>query len=481
LLKYFETLKSRFSFRKPIWNPQAVREFLTALVLLGAALFFALSAQSAARRGDSTVGTILSVLALLLALVTAVTIVPRLARRVHFGRWLLPFSFSITREGGAYLLVIFLLSLTAMNTGNNLLFLILATLLSAILVSGIVARTSLRSVFVSLQVPENVFEGEKISIKVSLRNTKRLFPSFSISVEDLGAIRISSAPSKHGKWLPWRVRQIGGERGANGSVLRHSAYFPIIPPGETRTELVFQSFPRRGPYRLEGFKLSTRFPFGFFRRGERVRAEGEVLVYPSIQEVSSYFNLLPFLPGRLEGLHVGHGESLYAIRRYQEGESARHVDWKATAKTGELMAREYAREEESKFCLILDTLIHRPATPGYADDFEKAVSLAASLAAHFSQEGAELEFLTPYEYVPRGLGIGHLYRILRSLAVVDCQVATDGISADLRGELSGIIEPHTLQEILSEKVFKIIITSKPKGSFPATIWRSSHVIYFDEL
>jgi uncharacterized protein (DUF58 family) len=480
LLRYYETLKSHFSSGKLAGSVQAFREFLTALILLGTALFFALSARAATQRGERTIGIILSLIALLLAAVTAFTIVPRIARRVHFSRWPWPFSFSITAEGGIYLLAVFLLSLAALNTGNNLLFLILATLLSTIIISGIVARSSLRSVFVSLQVPENVFEGEKISIKVSLKNTRRVIPSFSISVEDLHATT-GSPPSKLSKRLfRRRVRSVK-EEASNGPVLQHSAYFPIIPPGETRTELVFQSFPRRGPYRVKGFKLSTRFPFGFFRRGERVNAEGEVLVYPSIHEVSSFFHLLPFTPGRLEGSHVGHGESLYAIRKYQDGESARLVDWKATAKTGELMAREYAREEESKFCLILDTRIQPPLSEDYAEQFERAVSLAASLAAHFSDESVELEFLTPGKYVARGIGPVHLYRILRSLAVVTCEVAETGAPSDLRGELSAVVERQTLQEILSDKVFKIIITSKPRGSFPGTIWRSSHVIYFDEL
>ncbi|HYK90940.1 MAG TPA: DUF58 domain-containing protein [Acidobacteriota bacterium] len=478
--RYFEILKSRFNTHSHTWNAKAIRDFLVALILLGTALLFALAADNAARRGENTVCVVLSVLALVLALVTAVTIVPRIARRVHFSKWLLPFSFSITREGGVYLLIVFLLSLAAINTGNNLLFLILAAMLSAILISGIVARTSLRSVFVSLQVPENVFEGERISVKVSLKNTKRFFPSFSISVEDVHAVR-PHRPLRLRSWFRrGKNREAHRDSGA-GSVLSHPAYFPVIPAGETRTELVYQSFPRRGPFRLEGFKLSTRFPFGFFRRGERVRAGGEVLVYPSIQEVSSYYHLLPFLPGRLEGKHLGHGESLYAIRRYQEGESARLVDWKATAKTHELMARDYAREEESKFCLILDTLIHPTARADYADRFEEAVSLAASLAAHFSEEGAELELLTPLEYVPRGIGIAHLYLILRSLAVVTCSPPTAETSTDLRDELSGVVEEHILQEILSDKVFKIIITSKPKGSFSYTLWHSSHVIYFDEL
>jgi uncharacterized protein (DUF58 family) len=157
------------------------------------------------------------------------------------------------------------------------------------------------------------------------------------------------------------------------------------------------------------------------------------------------------------------------------------VDWKATAKMGELMAREYARNEESKFCLILDTFIHPPLRPENAESFEKAVSLAASLAWYFSEEGAELEFLTPHGNVTRGEGQEQLYRILRSLAVVECQPASPANSSDLRGELSGVVDAQALQQIMSDKIFKIIITSKPRGSFPSRIWRSSHVIYFDEL
>jgi uncharacterized protein (DUF58 family) len=261
------------------------------------------------------------------------------------------------------------------------------------------------------------------------------------------------------------------------------AYFPILRPGEMRSELTVQSFPKRGLYRLQAFWISTRFPFGFFRRGERFEAKGEVLVYPLIREISSYFHLLPFLPGNLEGRHAGQGENLLSIRKYQESESARIIDWKATAKTGELMAREFERDEESKFCLILDTRLHGVARADCEGVFEKAVSLAASITAHFLKEGAGIEFLTPHEYVPRGTGIHHLYRILRSLAVVKYETGSpEGPSTRWdQDQFSGIKDIQALHQILSDKVFKIIITSQPRGSFPSAIWRSSHVIFFNEL
>ena len=481
MLRYLKTSKSRSDPRESPWHAQGLKEFAIALPLLGLALFMALMSQSAALRGDSTRGIAYSLAALLLAAITAVTIVPRLARKTNLFGWMMRLSFSITRAGGIFIIVVFMLSLAAINTGNNLLFLIVAALLSSIITSGIAARTSLRSVSVCVRVPENVFEGERLSLKVSLRNQKRFFSAFSVTVEDLDLGTSISDGGGLGKQVLGRRHRKPKASETARPILRQAAYFPVVLPGETRSELVSQFFPQRGLYRLEGFRISTRFPFGFFKRTEHARTRGEVLVYPSIHEVSGYFHLLPFLPGRLEGMRVGQGESLYAIRKYQGGDSARLVDWKATAKTGELMSREYARDEESKFCLILDTLVRPPLPDGHNEEFEKAVRLAASLAAHFTEEGAELEFLTPFEYLPRGVGTGQFHRILRSLATVACEPAPPESSPDLRGELSGIVDPQQLQQILSDKLFKIIISSKPRGSFTSTIWRSSHVVYFDEL
>jgi uncharacterized protein (DUF58 family) len=403
----------------------------------------------------------------------------RTARKLNLSRWRSPYSFRITVWGGILILAAFLIALAAVRTGNNLLYLILALALSATLTAGMVARLSLHGIFVSLLVPQNVFEGENVSIKITLHNQKRRLPAFSVRVEDLSLMRVRS--------LAGRLRRLGSGRAGPTAeaqetipVLHHAAYFPAIPAGESRSELISQSFPRRGAYRLEGMHLSTRFPFGFFRRGERVAVSGEVLVYPSIRQISSDFHLLPFLPGKLEGRRVGHGESLYAIRMYQDGESARMIHWKATAKTGNLMIREYAREEESEFCLILDTRIHG-APADHQREFEAAVSLTASLASHFVSEGAEFEYVTPHEHVPRSTGIDHLYCILRSLAVVRWESAAREDLAELDRELAGGPPRDDLQRILSEKVFKIILTSRPRGAFPAPVWRSSYVIYFDEL
>jgi uncharacterized protein (DUF58 family) len=413
---------------------------------------------------------------------------------VELSRWRPPFSFGITRPGLLFVLAVFLIALAAVRTGNNMLYLILAILLAATIASGVVARLSLRALFVSLQVPQNVFVGEDVSIKISMKNQKSWCTSFSILAEDVALIRARRRAGRAARLLFGKTGRASVAADAE-PVLRHAAYFPAIPAGETRAELITQSFPRRGAYPLEGLRLSTQFPFGLFRRGERISVSGEIVVYPTIREISSDLHLLPFLPGKLEGKQPGPGESLYAIRNYHEGESARLIHWKATAKTGKLMAREYAREEESEFCLILDTDVGMGDEQALAS-FEKAVSLAASLAAHFAREAADFEFLTPNEHVSRGTGTEHLYRILRSLAVVAPNrrpVIPPGHATVLEGtpsrpgerdvgtQFSKALEPDDLAQILSEKVYKIILTSRPRGTLPGPVWRSSYVVYFDEL
>ncbi len=409
---------------------------------------------------------------------------PPLQQSANMRRRVFPFSFGITREGALYIILVFLLSLASVNTGNNLLFMILATSLSAIVVSGIVSHYSLKQISISLYLPENVFVGERVPVKVTAKNRKRIIPSFSIRVEDPDLNRTPLLKGILRRLISHIHRKASiVPASSDRAILRQSAYFALLRPGEARSELALQSFPHRGLYSLDGLLISTCFPFGFFRRGEHIGAKGEVLVYPFIQDISSFFHLLPFLTGSYEGKRAGRGDDLFSIRKYQEGESARAIDWKATAKTGALMAREFAQDEELRFCLILDTWIHSQTLEGHISNFEKAVSLAASIVAHFLEEGAGMEFLTPHEHVPRGAGRDQLHRILRLLAMVRSEKmpAMAPFNFWSQSGFPCIANPRTLRKIFSDKVFKIILTSKPRGSLPSGIWRSSHVIFFDEL
>jgi uncharacterized protein (DUF58 family) len=291
---------------------------------------------------------------------------------------------------------------------------------------------------------------------------------------------------------------------------RSVAFFPTLRAGETRSERLEQTFPRRGR-RRQTLQVSTRFPFGFFRRRNPLPSQ-ELLVYPAIGKIPEFLQS-NILSGRRESRQRGSGDNFYSIREYQDGESARAIDWKATAKAQKLMAREYAREDEIRCLLILDTyrsspekgeseeVIAKPSSlAGNAgilpavfrnmqarrprshvkssaitlkkndqDDelFEKAISLAAGLATRFIKDGASLEFLTPEVYIPADSGDRHLYRILETLALTR-------------------ISPQPFQNLQSKiknqkSKIHIILTPLPAESFPAGIRRFSRIIPFETL
>jgi uncharacterized protein (DUF58 family) len=114
-----------------------------------------------------------------------------------------------------------------------------------------------------------------------------------------------------------------------------------------------------------------------------------------------------------------------------------------------------------------------------AGKFEAAVGLAAGLSSHFIQEGAEVEFAVPENVVLLQSGEQHLHRILGVLALIeplwDCSEKE-------------FIWPASVAEstiggagIPPERQYKILLTSRPRGSIPSSIWRTSRVEYIAEL
>jgi len=152
------------------------------------------------------------------------------------------------------------------------------------------------------------------------------------------------------------------------------------------------TFPRRGVYRQEAFRIVTRFPFGFLRKARQLNLKTEALVYPSVEPTTEFLEILPGLQGALESLTKGRGQDLYALRDYLPNDSARHVHWKASARSGSLMVREFTREDDCRILLVLDphlsaeesSLLKRGASL-LNERFERAVTICASLACIFTK------------------------------------------------------------------------------------------------
>ena len=95
-----------------------------------------------------------------------------------------PRQLRFTPEGTRFVIVALAIGVAAINTGNNLLYLILAMLLSMITLSGILSESSLRMVEIKRGLPKVAFAGKPFVVKITAVNNKRRLPSISLTFQD---------------------------------------------------------------------------------------------------------------------------------------------------------------------------------------------------------------------------------------------------------------------------------------------------------
>jgi uncharacterized protein (DUF58 family) len=429
----------------------AVRAFFLSITALTAALLLALYSGAAAELGQVVLASTSALAALAIAGWVGVTLVPVLAKRTPL-RWIaFKMEYRVTFEGWIYLGGIIIVALAALNTGNNLLFLILASLIAIFLMSGILSSISLSGIQLRLVLPEHIFAGQPVRAMVELENQKLTLPSFSLRVE--------AAKAKDGQAT---------------AMLETPVYFPYLPKHDRVQQVIPVTFPRRGVYCQEAFRIVTRFPFGFLRKARQLNLKTEALVYPSVEPTAEYLEILPGLEGALESLTKGRGQDLYALRDYVPTDSARHVHWKASARSGSLMVREFTREDDCRILLVLDPHLSaedssqlKPGATATNPRFERAVNICASLAWHFYENNSLLQFRSAGVETPLAPADQAIFPILQHLAVA--RPLPPDPSQSLMADLA-----------TSPELFKIIVTGRPHGSVPGPVWSSSYVVFLDD-
>ena len=418
-------------------------KFLTAII--GLALAFAAALFSTVEResGNFWATLLLASVALLLSVLVGVTTVPTLARRVAGARLRDAFDYEVTRVGITYVVAVLIVGIAALNTGNNLLYMIVAAMLGAILVSGFASAMVLRGLQLDVRLPEHVFAGQAQKGRIVLRNSRRWVPSLSIQV-------IAAKP-KTGKRALWR-RKNARKQDLAPVLFEGAVYFPLIPPGKEVSAEIELLFATRGRYQQENFLLATRFPFAFLTKTRRIPLQREIVVYPAVEVADEALEALPLISGEFETFQRGRGDDLYRIREYVPEDSARHVDWKATARTGSLKVREFSREDEYKLRIILDN-----PSPGAlaSQSYERAVTVAASLAWHFANQNAEVSFATQESGVSNDV-----YDFLQRLALIGPATST---------------APYG--EMLDAHGYNIVVTAQAQGAIPTRLWDSSFYIF----
>ena len=308
-----------------------------------------------------------------------------------------------TRDGWWCLFAATGLGLAAVNTGNNLVYLLCSMLLALIVVSGVLSEQSMRGLHLAAALPEAIYAGRPALLGATMANRKGRLPSCSVTLEVLG-------------------------RGA-----RRFLYVPWLEAGAERLCTWEVTLPTRGRQRLAGVRLTTRFPFALFVKAGRVVLDEEVLVYPAVRPLSPAVWSRLGEAGEAAARRRGRGHDLYDLRGYRPGDDPRLIHWRSSAKTRTLMVRELEEDTALDARLVL-------AGTGARDRerLERGLSEAASLAVYLLGSGAAVELVGPGIFVAFGRGYGQARAILTALALYEppttlaAESAADTATAALR-------------------------------------------------
>ncbi|MFT3708285.1 MAG: DUF58 domain-containing protein [Archangium sp.] len=302
--------------------------------------------------------------------------------RERWRRWLRPpRTLKTTRIGRTYLVITVGIGLAALNTGNNLLYLVLGFLLSIIVLSGVLSERVIRDLRVKRLLPDGAFAKEPFALRYEVtRKEGRAF-----------AVRISEG----------------------GNTLDGWAWIPTIAAGESVIARADVTAPRRGPLRLTEVQISTFFPFGLFEKTRSFDLEDQLLVWPR-----RGFSCDP--PAADHGLQSGdHGNQRHrdgsgdvqALRELGELEDARRVHWRKSATVGKLLKVEREREDRHQFTLkIAET------EPG--DELELKCEETAAITNRLLADGNDVGLEAGGRRIRPGAGPGHEKRILSALAML---------------------------------------------------------------
>ena len=289
-----------------------------------------------------------------------------------------------TRSGAVFTAGILAVGLAAVNTGNNLLFLLLGALLGLVALSGLLSEQMVRPISVVRKVPRGVPVGQPARIRYDITNRGSRLPVYTIELRETG--------------------------------LPGAAFGPVVPPGETLTIRNDPVFIRRGTVPLDTLILATAFPFGLFRKERDLSLPGELVIWPSTQRPVRPLDLAGDRSreqGSRASARAVHRGDYRSLREYRPGDDPRDVHWKAAARSGALMVREYEGEDAAGIWVCLDAA----APPGV--EAERAVEIAASILARTLREGREVGFATQGRVHTPGKGEAHLEGILDTLARLD--------------------------------------------------------------
>ncbi|RLJ70985.1 uncharacterized protein (DUF58 family) [Hydrogenivirga caldilitoris] len=279
----------------------------------------------------------------------------------------------VKRSGAIFIGITVFLGVAAANTGNNLLYILVSSMLALMLTSGISSIINLKNIEVRLIPPPEIYAHRRASFRVIARKSS-VIPSF--------LIRVSSGIDE--------------------------TLFPIVDRRERETHLGFL-FEKRGRVDRVRLTLSSDFPLGMFVRSMDISLDVPIVVFPapivtSLRILSSGSSMEGHSPYPF--LTKGY-EELKSIREYA-GEPIKLIHWKLSAKKDELLVREMLDEEKEPVVLTLDMV---------EGDIETRLSKLAYLTIELIRLGYPVGLKLGDKEVPPERGNLQKLHILRELAL----------------------------------------------------------------
>jgi uncharacterized protein (DUF58 family) len=165
-----------------------------------------------------------------------------------------------------------------------------------------------------------------------------------------------------------------------------TAAFPVprLRGGGTHEEIFTIPTRRRSVITVGPVKSVRADPLGLLRREMTWTDEQEVFVHPRVKNLTgSSTGFLKDLEGRVTNDITSSDVNFHALRDYVPGDDRRHIHWKTTARTGQLMVRQFEETRRSHLAVLLST---RAEDYAHEDEFELAVSVCGSLGLQAIKE-----------------------------------------------------------------------------------------------
>jgi len=197
-----------------------------------------------------------------------------------------------------------------------------------------------------------------------------------------------------------------------------------LGPGETRRARLELVCNRRGVYSLHGYRVQTSFPIGLLNAVAATQESERLIVFPAYEPLRHLAIPLGhrYHPGGVAmASTVGQAMEYAGNREFQEGDDVRTIDWRATARLGDLIVREYREEYFHRVAIILDTQIQKQ---GSAPDeaLESALSLAAAISEYLARGEYLVDIFAAGDalyHLTAGRSLAYLDQILEILACVE--------------------------------------------------------------